>query len=155
MIREDGSFRAERILEVPRNQFEICTTALQSAKLQYVAGPMLTSRRAIMTGADKRLAHEESGAISVDMESAIIAIDAHSRGLPFICMRTILDTAGEDLPVANLIDEHGHVRPFAAAKALIRHPGIVVGVARFGRNLRLATRSLAVATEAVFRGANW
>jgi adenosylhomocysteine nucleosidase len=155
MTREDGSFRAERILEVPRNQFEIFTTALQSAKLQYAAGPMLTSRRAIITGADKRLAHKVSGAVSVDMESAVIAIEADVRGLPFICMRTILDTASEDLPVANLVDENGHVRPLAAAKALFVHPGITVSVARFVRNLQLATRSLAVATDAVFRSAAW
>jgi adenosylhomocysteine nucleosidase len=155
MTREDGSFRADRILEVPRNHFEIFTTALQAAKLQYAAGPMLTSRRAIITGADKRLAHKVSGAVSVDMESAVIAIEADARGLPFVCMRTILDTAGEDLPVANLIDENGHVRPFAAAKALVTHPGIMVAVARFARNLRFATRSLAVATDAVFPGADW
>jgi Phosphorylase superfamily len=111
---------------------------------------MMTSRRPLMTGADKQRAFVRSGgAISVDMESAAIALEAQRRGLPFACMRTILDTAGEDVVGARLVDQDGRVRPLPAAKALLTSPRMVIGVARLVKNLRLATRSLASTIEAV------
>jgi hypothetical protein len=78
-------------------------------------------------------------------------LEANNRRLPFVCMRTILDTAGQDLTGAALADENGHVRLLAAAKTLIKNPAMVVEVARLVRNLRLAADSMTVALEAVLR----
>jgi hypothetical protein len=83
------------------------------------------------------------------MESAVIALEAQRRGIPFVCIRTILDTAGEDVVGAALADENGRVRPLAAAKAVISNPGLVAGAARLLRNLRLATNALAETLEIV------
>jgi len=151
MTRQEENFRPDRILDVSRNWFEVFARALTAAGVEYASGPMMTSRRAIMTESDKHLAHVASGAITVDMESAVIGLEANNRQLPFVCMRTILDTAGQDLTGAVLADENGHVRLLAAAKTLIKNPTMIVGVARLIRNLRLATDSMAVALEAVLR----
>jgi nucleoside phosphorylase len=124
-------------------------TALDATQTAYVIGPMMTSARPLMTGADKQRAFKQSGAISVDMESAVIALEAQRRGVPFACMRTILDTAGEDIVGARLVDRDGRVLVRAAAQALITSPRTIVGVARLVRNLRRATQSLAGALEAV------
>lgn len=149
MTRREESFHPDRILETPREWLEAFAGALTASGIEYAAGPILTSRRAIAKVADKRLAAAQSGAVAVDMESAVIALEAHARGLPFVCMRTILDPASQELAGAMLVDEHGRVRPLAAARALVTNPSMVAGVVRLVRNLRMATDRLAAATEAV------
>jgi adenosylhomocysteine nucleosidase len=143
-------FQPEQSINSPSEWIHRLVTALAASGISHAAGPTMTSRRPIMTTADKQRAYLLSGgAISVDMESAVIALEAERRGLPFVCMRTILDTAGEDVVGARLIDQNGRVPPLAAAKTLITNPRIIIGVARMLRNLRLATHSLASALEAV------
>ncbi|HKV55288.1 MAG TPA: hypothetical protein VJN94_11685 [Candidatus Binataceae bacterium] len=147
--RSDDDFQPEQILDIPSEYFVRLATALEAAQIDYTAGAMMTSRRALTTSADKRRAHTESGAITVDMESAAIAFEAQRRGLPFVCLRTILDTASEDVVGAALADENGEVRALAAAKALITHPRMIGGVVHLLRNLRLAASSLASTLEAI------
>jgi adenosylhomocysteine nucleosidase len=146
----DDDFRPEHVIDPSTEWIGRFAAALQASQRPYALGPMMTSRRPIMSAPDKHRAFMESGgAISVDMESAVIALEAQRRGLPFVCMRTILDTAGEDVVGARLMDRDGHVRPLAAAKALITNPRMIIGVVHLVRNLRLATHSLASALEAV------
>lgn len=149
MMRTDGDFIAERTIDAPRDRFEAFAGALDASAIQYAAGPMMTSRHAIASAADKRRAHDASGAIAIDMESAAIAFEAAARNLPFVCMRTILDIAGEDLAAADFADEDGNIRITAAAKALITNPTMIAGVARLLRNLRVATHSMADALAAI------
>jgi nucleoside phosphorylase len=149
MTRREESFHPDRILDATRDRFDGFGAALTASGIEYATGPILTSRRAIAKIADKRLAADQSGAVAVDMESAMIALEAHRRGLPFVCMRTILDTAAQELAGAMLADEYGRVRPLAAAKALLSQPSIVAGALRLVRNLRIATDRLAAAAEAV------
>jgi adenosylhomocysteine nucleosidase len=147
--REDD-FQPEQIVASRPELLGRCIAALKVSRRSFAVGPMLTSRRAIATSIDKRRAHLESGgAISVDMESAVIALESERRGLPFVCLRTILDTAAEDVAGAGLVDNDGRVRPLAAAKALFTNPRTVVGVVRLVRNLRLATQSLGSTLEAL------
>jgi len=146
----NDNFQPEQIVDASAPWLTRFATALEASGIAYAAGPMMTSRRPIMTGADKQRAYLESGgAITVDMESAVIALEAERRGVPFVCIRTILDTAAEDVVGARLVDQDGRVRALAAAKALITSPRMVIGVAHLLRNLRLATRSLASTLETV------
>jgi adenosylhomocysteine nucleosidase len=146
----DEDFQSQHVIDPPTQWITRFVTALEASRTSYAVGPMMTSRRPIMTWADKQRAYVESGgAISVDMESAAIALEAEQRRLPFVCMRTILDTANEDVVGGRLIDQDGRVRPIAAAKALITRPRIIIGVGHLVRNLRLATLSLASALEVV------
>lgn len=151
MMRSDGGFAVERTIESPRDQFDATATALRACAIEYTAGALMTSRRAIATATDKRRAHEASGAIAIDMESAAIAFEAAARDLPFVCLRTILDTASEDLAGANFADENGNIRVKAAAKALITNPATIADVARLLRNLRVAGNSMADTVAAALR----
>jgi adenosylhomocysteine nucleosidase len=146
----DGDFETEQIVDSPTEWNNRLAAALEASGISYVAGPTMTSRHPIATMADKRRAYSQSrGAISVDMESAAVAVEAQRRGLPFVCLRTILDTANEDIVGARLLDRNGRLRPLPAAKTLITSPHLIIGAAHLLRNLRLATRSLASAIEAV------
>ena len=146
----DDDFQPEQIVDPPTQWISRLAGALEASGIPYALGPMMTSRRPLTTRADKQRAYSQSGgAISVDMESAAIAFEAKRRGLPFACIRTILDTASDDVVGARLIDQNGRVRRLAAVQALITNPRMIIGVAHLLRNLRLATRSMALALEAV------
>jgi adenosylhomocysteine nucleosidase len=149
MTCRDDDLRPEQVIDAPVQWLDKCAAALEASRISRAAGPTITSRRPLMTAADKQRAYLLSGGIAVDMESAAIALEAERRGLPFVCMRTILDTAAEDVVGARLIDQDGRVRPLAAARALITNPRLIIGVARLVRNLRLATHSMAAALEEV------
>jgi adenosylhomocysteine nucleosidase len=151
MMRRAESFHAEGIVDVPREPFETFSVALESAAIAFTAGALLTSHRAIPSVMDKRLAAEQSGAIAVDMESAVIAAEVHRRGQPFVCLRTILDEVDHELVGATLADENGRVRPLSAAKAIITNPAILVGATRLMRNLRTSTRILASVMESTLQ----
>lgn len=151
MTRSEESFHPQSVLEVPLQPFRIFAGALEAGGIAYSAGGLLTSRRAITTVAEKRLAATQSGAVAVDMESAVIAEETHRRGLPFVCLRTILDSAVEELAGAALADENGRVRPLTAAKTVVTNPSMLIGAARLMRNLRKSTRILATVTESVLQ----
>ncbi len=69
---------------------------------QVYAGRLLTTRLPLGLRLDKAIARRETDCMAVDMESAAIAQVAAEAGLPFIAVRVIVDTAGEDLPGAVL-----------------------------------------------------
>jgi len=92
-----------------------------------------------------------SRAIAIEMESAVIALEAAKRGIPFACVRTILDTLDDEVIGAEVADEQGRVRPLRAAGFIVRHPAAIVTLGRIARNLGIATKSLADAIETIVR----
>ena len=145
--RREQSFQPEHIVESSLQWRGRVAAALDDARIGYATGPVLTSRRPLISSADKHRAYRESGAISVDMESAVIAQEAERRAYPFVGLRAIMDTADEDVAGAELADEDGRVRAGPAARALLRNPAIVLDAMHLLRNLRRATRSLASSLE--------
>jgi len=151
MTRESDNELLTRTIEVPQDYFKTCSSALDAAAIRYARGGLLTVKYPLVTGAEKRLAGENTGAIAVDMETAVIAFEAAARGIPFVAMRSIMDTVDHDLAAAGLADRNGRVRPLKAAAMLLRNPAMVADVIRLVRNLRQATHSMAVTVEAVTR----
>jgi adenosylhomocysteine nucleosidase len=139
------------VVTVDRRELEQIQESLRAATIRFSTGAMLTSARALATVADKRGAKAATGALAVDMESAAIAEEARIRGVPFVCVRAILDTADEDVIGAELANADGSVTPLRAAGFLIRHPGAIIKLSRLGRNLGIAAKSLADAIEAIVR----
>jgi adenosylhomocysteine nucleosidase len=66
-------------------------------------GPVLGSSDILSTEEDKTRAWRDTGALAVDLESAIVARTAEAAGLPFLVLRTIADPATRELPPAALI----------------------------------------------------
>lgn len=141
----------ESTLPIAAEPLQAMKTALRSAGLDFSTGLIMTCNRVLATGEEKRAARERSGAIAVDMESGMIAAEAASRRLPFACVRAILDMADEELEVAEVADADGRIRPLAAAGAILRKPGLAIGLARVMRNMSRATESLADALSAILR----
>jgi len=61
------------------------------------------------------------GVAAVDLETATLACWAAARSVPFVSCRSVLDTAGEDLPFSS-------DRPFWLS--VLRHPGATARVAK-------------------------
>jgi purine-nucleoside phosphorylase len=138
----------EHILEVARDQREAMQAAFERTGKIASVGAIFTSKKPLTTVAAKSRAAELSGAVAVDMESAAIALEAATRGIPYVCLRTILDLASENVMGAELADEDGRVRPFAAVRAIVTNPAILTGGVRLLRNLRLATKAMGEAVAA-------
>jgi adenosylhomocysteine nucleosidase len=122
---------------------------LALAGIKHASGAILTSPRALASREDKRRAKLDSGAIAVDMESAAIAEVATARGIPFAVIRSIIDTADEDLPKWMSLDADGRVRPIRTAARIARDPASILILPRTIRALSRATAAIADAIEAI------
>lgn len=151
MLRRADEFATDMEIEAPHAHREPFAVALDGARITFAVGPLLTTRRVIATVADKRRAYEALGAIAVDMESAVVALEAAKRDIAFVCLRTIMDTAVDEVEGAYLADENGRVKHLAVAAALMRRPHILIASMKLMRNLRAATRSMTEAIAAVLR----
>lgn len=106
-------------------------------------GILLTVARAIEDVAGKAAAFRDTGADVVDMESLAVAQVAAHRGLPFIAVRVVVDTAADRLPDAVLAASGGgEVRIARLLRELKRRPGDLAAVLRLARRYRAATRAL-------------
>ena len=142
---------APTTIAIPAADLARFQAALETHRLAFTTGTILTAARILKDGAAKRNARARTGALAVDMESAAIAAEAHRCGLRLACVRAVLDTVDEEIVGAELAGPDGEVRPLAAASFVLRNPTAVVGLARMMRSLNRATAALASALEALSR----
>lgn len=116
-----------------------------------IAG-QLTVRCATLLSSPLILADEEcksrhfrgSGAIAVDMESAAIARVARAWNVPFLAVRAVLDTSGEQLPrvIADVIGPDGKLRWVQLWRDVARSPRTFQQLLALRSNYREARRAL-------------
>lgn len=97
----------------------------------------------------KRSLRLMTDALVVDMESAVAAAFAVSRGLPFAVLRAVADTAEEVLPRAAAVGltRTGRPAPGRVAMALLRRPGELGALVQVAKRSRTALESLARAAR--------
>lgn len=103
---------------------------------------LLTVPRPVLTAAQRRLLHERTRAVAVDMESAVAARLCRRYGVPFGCVRVVSD-AGDLPPELGHVVEGERVRIGAMLRALARRPGLAANLWRLARQSQLAARCLA------------
>ncbi len=113
----------------------------------YRAGRLLSLDRVVTTAQQKRLLQAGNGSspLAVDMEAAAVAAAARERGLPFFCVRAVLDAAHEGfaLDFNRLRDGEGRFsRPRILAAALARPWAGIPELIRLDRRGRLCSRAL-------------
>lgn len=111
------------------------------ARLGVVAGA-----NAIVAGPHaKRSLRLMTGALVVDLESAVAAAFAASRGLPFAVLRAVADTAEEALPRAAAVGltRTGRPAPGRVAMALLRRPSEFPALVQVAKRSRTALEALA------------
>ena len=104
---------------------------------------LITMTRLVSTAEEKsRLAFFGQ---AVDMESAIIM--AHFAGMvvPAVTIRAVSDAANEDLPIDfdRCLTSQGAIKPMSLVNAIVKRPGKLPNLVRFGRQSNLAAQKLA------------
>jgi adenosylhomocysteine nucleosidase len=110
-----------------------------------VEGPVLGSSDILSSEEDKMRAWRGTGALAVDLESAIVARTAEAAGLPFLVLRTIADPATRELPPAALIplSENGTPAFTRVLSEVLRRPRQIAALFGLARETRQALTALA------------
>jgi len=108
-------------------------------------GPVLGWRDILSTEEDKARAWRSTGALAVDMESAIVAQAAEAAGIPFLVLRTIADPSTRELPPAALIPlaEDGTPAFRRVFQEVMRRPRQIGALFGLARETRQALTALA------------
>lgn len=131
-LRPLGSWR-DRILR-----------ALEPAGRPVATGVLLTSRVALATVSEKSSAFRGTGAAAVDMESFAVGEVALARGLPFLAVRAIVDTAADEVPaaLASATDARGRVSVARIVVRLAAEPSGIGALLGLAARYRAAARAL-------------
>jgi adenosylhomocysteine nucleosidase len=116
--------------------------------VSYPRSRLLTIRNIVASPEEKRRLGERSGAVAVDMETAIVANLCSKAGVPFGCLRAISDDADTFLSESLLaVLQGGRVRPARLLAAVLQRPSLIAELMRLGAHTRKAARRLAVGLE--------
>lgn len=106
-------------------------------------GSFVTSLRILWHAAEKQAVAERTGAIAVDMESAMLGAGAAGLGIPFAIARHVSDLRDESLPVnLNLF-----TRPadrLTGVVACVANPSCLAGLWRLRRQMHAATEAMSL-----------
>jgi adenosylhomocysteine nucleosidase len=107
-------------------------------------GPVVASDRIVESPERKSALYAKTGALAVDMESAVAARFAQARKLPFAVLRVISDDANHVLPPAALsaMKPDGGIAVGRVLASLLRHPLQLPALVRTGRTSNKAFREL-------------
>jgi adenosylhomocysteine nucleosidase len=121
------------------------------ARIDASEGDILGGDAIVLTAAEKTALHTRSGAVAVDLESAVVAEAASRAGLPFVVLRAVADPAERGLPPAAALRLKPDGRPDlrAVLHSVLMEPaqiGTLIGLARDTRHaLRALTRAIKLA----------
>lgn len=119
-------------------------------------GVVMTVRELLDTPAAKASAVERlpapddgGGVVVADMETAFYAAEAETRGVPWVVLRAVSDTADESLPsfLEDCRDEGGSVRRSVVARHVFSRPSVVPDLLRLRRRVRCCADELARSAE--------
>ncbi len=131
-----ASWRAALLAALPRD-------------CQVSEDPLLTSRVPVGSRLDKAIAWRETGCAAIDMESAAVARVAASAAVPFVVLRVVVDTAGDELPEPVVAASRGGELALGRLLwGLALTPWNVAAVHRLARRFRTACAMLARLGEA-------
>ena len=117
-------------------------------------GKLASADCVLETAAEREEFARAENAHAVDMETATLAEVCAARRLPMLSLRVISDTAAAPFPAPpavlfNLARQK--TEPLALARYLARHPGGVVRLLRFARQIGVARNSLTSALAILVR----
>jgi adenosylhomocysteine nucleosidase len=111
---------------------------------------LVSSRTPLLTPADKTALGIETAAHAVDMESFALAEAAHARGLPFVAIRAVSDTAATVIPpaAARAMTPQGRLNVAPIVAALVTGRTRLSAFQELGRQTALAKAALVQALAA-------
>lgn len=118
----------------------------QKNKINFKTGIQFSSDMVLARPTQKKLALEKYHAIGVDMESYWVAEAAQKKQIPYYFLRSVFDTATEDLsPLANAntITPEGQLTPAGLATSLIKNPKLILSLPQYQKKAAIANKKLA------------
>jgi len=111
----------------------------------YFAGGLLESTSVLADSTEKIALFDKYNTLAVDMESAAIAHTAKKANIPFIAIRSIVDSASFSLPkaITYAVNEQGFVNHIKLICYIICHPYEIPRLIQLGRHFNLANKRLA------------
>ena len=90
-------------------------------------GTIITLDRPAVQKEEKMNLFRQTGASAADLESAGIARAAAEKGIPFIALRSVCDSACRDLPpyILSCLKGNGNIRFLPLIRGMISHPALV------------------------------
>jgi 5'-methylthioadenosine/S-adenosylhomocysteine nucleosidase len=159
---EKGRIGYRRAFEADPAWLNRAQGAAQRLGLQSVrTGTVVTGNQAIFSTGRKRWLRQTFDALAVDMESAAVAQVASAYGLPWLAVRAISDTAGDD----GCLD-FGRLRIYLDSGLpawrqrwrrwtyLLAHPGAWRRLRRLKQGLRQASRQASRVVEEMLRASD-
>ena len=128
-----GTLLAPSEIIAPDGQRFACASSFQFANA--LRTPMAGSDNLLSTPDQKTLLHARTNAVAVDMESHAVARMAHKRGIPFLALRAVADTAELALPafIADATTPEGKTRVGAILMGLLKEPAALPDLIRLAR----------------------
>ncbi len=153
VVAEGAIHNGERVA-VASAHVERVTGLLAGAEIPHERGWLLTVDKPLATPESKAAAHEQWGAVAVEMETAQVIGAANRAGVPCVAVRAVSDTVGQVLHVGGkcVLSQCGVGPLLRLALHLTRHPREAAHAIRLHRQGALCSRRLAAAVDAVLRG---
>lgn len=129
---------------IPDKAWRMALLGSLPMQMKPATGPLISLSFALEKEADKRKAHDQTGALGVDMESFGVARAAKARGVPFIVIRAISDAVSDTLPASLVpaMGEDGAILVGALVKGILKNPGDLLHLPAFGIKTAKANRTL-------------
>jgi adenosylhomocysteine nucleosidase len=138
-------FTPERVRRLKDEESAVADPFLREGAVQQGALPtktLITMTRLVSTREEKsRLAFFGE---AIDMESAAVMAHFNKRAVPSVTVRAISDAADEDLPVDfdRCLTPQGAIKPLSLVNEIVRRPGNLSNLVRFGRQSNQAAQKL-------------
>jgi len=123
-------------------------TLAQAAGLPARTGRFVSLPRIVWRAEDKRRVAADTGAVALDMESAVIGAEAAERRIPFAVIRAVSDLLDEDLP----LDFNLFLTPSDWSKGVwscLTRPSNLFGLGRMRVQMGVASKRLTLIFERV------
>jgi len=147
-----GSVVVADTVRGPRGMVHRADPRWSDAIMDALLGAGLTAARGALAGADavvaepagKRVLFGATGALAVDLESAVAAEFALARGVPFAAVRVVADAAADRLPRAAVVGLRADGRPavLRVLAAIAARPQDIRDLVRTARRARIALDAL-------------
>lgn len=116
------------------------------AQQQMIAhcGPIVSTRKAVLTISGKARLYHHYQALAVDMESAAVAGIACKAGLPVFILRAVCDPATMSVApdIFACVNSDGQIRPWFIIRRLLQKPAFITDLWQNQQTFSLAMRNL-------------
>ncbi len=122
---------------------------LANSNLPFHLGNIHTSHTIVATTRHKAELFQQTGALAVDMENAIVKQAAEHAGVPFVGIRAICDTADQNIDpqILRLVDPLGRPRTAPLLATLLRKPQLLPHLWTLSLNAKKAASHLGQAVK--------